>query len=113
VVSGVGAGQPRGLLAAHEQKAYTLTDRGTWLALQAKLPELRVVFGGERPEANEDATLINRYAVMAVDSTKHPAANAALAESLWRGCVRQRSNRRIGQYGVDQFGQPLFHPAAR
>jgi tungstate transport system substrate-binding protein len=109
----LGQGSRAVLLAAHEQKAYTLTDRGTWLALQAKLPELRIVFGGERPEANRDATLINRYAVMAVDPAKHPAANAALAERFVAWLRSPEIQRRIGQYGVDQFGQPLFHPAAR
>jgi tungstate transport system substrate-binding protein len=109
----LGQGSRAVLLAAHEQKAYTLTDRGTWLALQAKLPELRIVFGGDRPEANRDATLINRYAAMAVAPAKHPAANAALAERFVAWLRSPEIQQRIGQYGVDQFGQPLFHPAAR
>jgi tungstate transport system substrate-binding protein len=107
----LGQGSREALLAAHEQKAYTLTDRGTWLALQAKLPELRVVFGGERPEANKDPELINRYAVMAVDSTKHPAVNTALAEKFAAWLRSAEIQQKIGQFGVDRFGQPLFHPA--
>ena len=109
----LGQGSREALLAAHEQKAYTLTDRGTWLALQAKLPELRVVFGGERPEANKDPELINRYAVMAVDSTKHPAVNTALAEKFAAWLRSAEIQQKIGQFGVDRFGQPLFYPAAR
>jgi tungstate transport system substrate-binding protein len=109
----LGQGSREVLLAAHEQKAYTLTDRGTWLALQAKLPELRVVFGGERPEANKDPELINRYAVMAVDSAKHPAVNTALAEKFAAWLRSAEIQQKIGQFGVDRFGQPLFYPAAR
>ena len=109
----LGLGIREVLLAVHEKKAYTLTDRGTWLALQAKLPELRVVFGGERPEANKDPELINRYAVMAVDSTKHPAVNTALAEKFAAWLRSAEIQQKIGQFGVDRFGQPLFYPAAR
>jgi tungstate transport system substrate-binding protein len=109
----LGQGSREVLLAAHEQRAYTLTDRGTWLALRAKLPESRVVFGGQRPEANRDASLVNRYAVMAVDPAKHPAVNSALAERLVAWLCSPEIQRQIGLFGVGQFGQPLFHPAAR
>jgi tungstate transport system substrate-binding protein len=109
----LGQGSREVLLAANEQRAYTLTDRGTWLALRAKLSESRVVFGGERPEANRDAILVNRYAVMAVDSAKHPAVNSALAERFVAWLRSPEIQQRIGQFGVEPFGQPLFHPAAR
>ena len=101
------------LLAANEKRAYTLTDRGTWLALQAKLPELRVIFGGDNPRANKDPELINRYAVIAVDSAAHPGVNAALAERFAAWLQSPEIQRKIGQFGVSQFGQPLFYPAVR
>ncbi|MCL4203471.1 MAG: substrate-binding domain-containing protein [Pirellulaceae bacterium] len=108
----LGLGIREVLLAAHEKRAYTLTDRGTWLAVQAKLPELRIVLGGERPEANKDPELINRYAVMAVDARKHPGVNAALAEKFVEWLRSAEIQKKIGQFGADRFGQPLFHPAA-
>lgn len=109
----LGQGIREVLLAAHEQRAYTLTDRGTWLALRKKLPELRIVFGGERPQANKDPSLINRYAVLAVDPGSHPAVNAALAERFAAWLRSAEIQRQIGQFGVTRFGQPLFYPAAR
>ncbi len=109
----LGQGIREVLLAANEKKAYALADRGTWLALQAKLPDLRVVFGGERPEANKDPELINRYAVMVVDPAAHPGVNAALAERFAAWLRSPEIQQKIGQFGVSQFGQPLFYPAAR
>ena len=109
----LGLGTREVLLAANEKRAYTLTDRGTWLALQAKLPELRVIFGGDNPRANKDPELINRYAVIAVDSTAHPGVNAALAERFAAWLRSPEIQQKIGQFGVSQFGQPLFYPAVR
>lgn len=109
----LGQGIREVLLAAHEQRAYTLADRGTWLALQTKLPALRVVFGGDRPAANKDPGLVNRYAVLAVDPAAHPGVNAALAERFVAWLQSPEIQQQIGRFGVAQFGQPLFHPAAR
>ena len=109
----LGQGIREVLLAANEKQAYTLTDRGTWLALRAKLPDLRVVLGGGNPQANKDPELINRYAVMAVDPAAHPGVNAALAERFVAWLRSPEIQQRIGQFGVSQYGQPLFHPAVR
>ncbi|MCU0873621.1 MAG: substrate-binding domain-containing protein [Pirellulaceae bacterium] len=109
----LGLGTREVLLAANEKRAYTLTDRGTWLALQAKLPELRVIFGGDNPRANKDPELINRYAVIAVDSTAHPGINTALARRFAAWLQSPEIQRKIGQFGVSQFGQALFYPAVR
>ncbi len=109
----LGQGIREVLLAANEKRAYTLTDRGTWLSLQAKLPELRIVFGGDSLQANPDAELINRYAVMAVDAAAHPGVKSALAERFVAWLQTPDIQRQIGQFGVRQFGQPLFYPAAQ
>jgi len=81
--------------------------------LQAKLPELRVIFGGDNPQANKDPELINRYAVIPVDPAAHPGVNAALAERFATWLRSPEIQQRIKQFGVSQFGQPLFYPAAR
>ena len=101
------------LLAANEKGAYALTDRGTWLALHAKLPRLKILFGGRDPKENKDPELLNRYAVMAVDPAAHPGVNAALAEKFVAWLRSPETQQKIGQFGVRQFGQPLFFPSAR
>lgn len=109
----LGQGTGEVLRAADEKGAYTITDRGTWLAIRAKLPHLRIVFGGEHPRANPDQELINRYAVIAVDPAAHPGVNAALAERFAAWLRSPDVQQKIGQFGVSRFGQPLFYPAAR
>jgi tungstate transport system substrate-binding protein len=109
----LGQGTREVLLAANEKQAYTLTDRGTWLVLQAKLPELRIIFGGDNPRANKDPELINRYAVMAIDPAAHSGVNAELAERFAAWLQSPEIQQKIGQFGVRQFGPPLFYPAVR
>ncbi|NLF71925.1 MAG: solute-binding protein [Candidatus Anammoximicrobium sp.] len=109
----LGIGTRAVLLAANEKRAYTLTDRGTWLATREKLPDLQILFGGEHPQANNDPELINRYAVIPIDPAAHPGVNGALAERFAAWLRSPEIQQKIKQFGVDQFGQPLFYPSAR
>lgn len=59
---GQGMGETLGL--AGEKLGYTLTDRGTYVAMKDKL-ELVIVFEG-------DPVLFNQYGVMAVNPDEHP-----------------------------------------
>jgi hypothetical protein len=43
----LGQGMGETLITANELGAYTLTDRGTYLSMRDKLPNLRIWFGGE------------------------------------------------------------------
>ena len=108
----LGQGMGETLMFAQEQRAYTLTDRGTWLALKAKLPDLRVVLGGASPADNTDPSLRNQYGVLAVSAEKHPGVNAALARRFVDWLLSDATQRAIGEFGVSRFGQPLFRPNA-
>lgn len=109
----LGIGTRAVLLAANEKHAYTLTDRGTWLATREKLPDLRIIFGGEHPQANKDPELINRYAVIPVDPAAHPGVNGALAERFATWLRSAEIQQQIKLFGAKQYGQPLFYPSAR
>jgi len=50
---------------------------------------------------------------MAVDPAAHPGVNAALAEKFVAWLRSPETQQKIGQFGVRQFGQPLFFPSAR
>jgi len=97
------AGQGMGevLVMANDLKAYTLSDRGTWLAMKAKLPGLAIVAEG-------DPVLFNPYGVIAVNPQKHPDINymAAMQYIAWVTSVE--GQRIIRDYTVD--GQALFTP---
>jgi tungstate transport system substrate-binding protein len=97
------AGQGMGevLVMANDLKAYTLSDRGTWLAMKGKLPSLVIVAEG-------DPALFNPYGVIAVNPQKHPDVNymAAMQYIAWVTSVE--GQRIIREYTVD--GQALFTP---
>lgn len=106
----VGQGMGETLLFANEKKAYTLADRGTMLAMQAKLPELVVLMGGRTPAENHDRMLLNPYGVMAVNPAKHPGVNRELAATFVQWLTSPAVQRKIAAFGVERFGQPLFYP---
>ena len=108
----LGQGMGETLMFAQEQRAYTLTDRGTWLALRQKLGGLRLWLGGAGPAENPDPGLRNRYGVLAVDAGAHPGVNAVLALRFVEWLLSPATQRAIGEFGTSRFGQPLFRPNA-
>ena len=106
----LGQGMGETLVVANEQRAYTLSDRGTWLAMRDKLPNLRLLLGGVSIAENPDPALRNRYGVMAIDPSVHPGVNAEAARKFVEWLVSPETQRVIGAFGVKQFGQPLFYP---
>jgi len=108
----VGQGMGETLAFAQERGAYVLSDRATWLATHAKLPGLRLLFGGSTLADNPDRDLRNDYGILAVSAAKHPAVHAALAGRFVTWLLSKATQDRIGVFGVDTFGQRLFYPHA-
>ena len=108
----IGQGMGETLQFANENPAYTLTDRATWLAQQANLPNLRIVFGGESIAENPDTSLYNPYGVIPVNPEKHPGVNFDLATRFAEWITTVETQDLISEFGQDQFGQSLFYPAS-
>jgi tungstate transport system substrate-binding protein len=106
----LGQGMGETLILANEERAYTLSDRGTWLAMRDKLPNLRLLMGGRSIAENPDTVLRNQYGVMAIDPRVHPGVNAEAARKFVEWLVSPATQRVIGAFGVKRFGQPLFYP---
>ena len=100
--TGLGMGQT--LHIAAEKKGYTLTDRATYLALKKGLGLAILVEG--------DARLLNIYHVIEVNPAKWPRVNAPAAKAFADFMVSKAAQDRIGTFGVDKFGAPLFFPDA-
>ncbi len=100
--SGQGMGQTLGI--ASEKRAYTLTDRGTYLALKKTL-NLDILLQG-------DKSLLNIYHVIEVNPVKWPKVNAAGAKAFSDFIVSPEAQDLIRTFGAEKFGQPLFFPAA-
>jgi tungstate transport system substrate-binding protein len=100
--SGQGMGQT--LTLANDKLAYTLTDRGTFLARQATL-DLAVLVEGY-------PTFLNVYHVITVAPDRSPMINTEGARAFADFVVAAETQQLVGQFGVARFGQPLFFPAA-
>ncbi len=98
-----GAGMGAVLTMAQEKGAYTLTDRGTYLARTLKGLDLPILVEG-------DAILFNPYGVIVVSPEKHPGVNSELAEKFVEWLTSLETQKLIGQFGVEEFDQPLFVP---
>jgi tungstate transport system substrate-binding protein len=102
--TGLGMGET--LNVASEKDGYTLTDRGTYLALaKKKRLHLEVLVQGE-------PLLLNVYHVIEVNPEKWPKVNAAGARVFADFMVSKATQDAIGRFGVDTFGAPLFFPDA-
>jgi len=99
-----GQGMGATLNIADQKRAYTLTDRGTYLSLQKRL-SLVIVFQG-------DPTLRNVYHVYAVNQAKHPKAKRAEARAFMEFLVSPSVQQAIGAFRRDLYGESLFFPDA-
>ena len=87
---------------ADQKRAYTLTDRGTYLSLQKRLG-LVIVFR----ETRHSATCPTFYAVNPEDHAKARHADArAFIEFLVSPSVQES----IGAFKRDVYGESLFFP---
>src|SRR5579871_1413036 len=92
------------LRLADQKRAYTLTDRGTFLALRRGL-DLVVLGEG-------DPLLRNPYHVIMVSSEKHPHIHTRAARPFVNFLTSAPVQEAIGMFGKDRLGQPLFVPNA-
>jgi tungstate transport system substrate-binding protein len=92
------------LNVADQKRAYTLTDRGTYLALRKRLG-LVILFQG-------DANLRNIYHAYVVNPAKHPKVRTSEARAFVEFLVSPETQRAIGAFERDVYGESLFFPDA-
>jgi tungstate transport system substrate-binding protein len=59
-----------------------------------------------------DERLLNVYHVIAVNGQQFPTVNAAGAQAFIDFLLSADTQRFIGEFGRDKYGQPLFTPCA-
>ncbi len=106
----LGQGMGDTLRFAHEKLAYTITDRGTYLALQESIPDLVIMVGGTRIAENVDDSLFNPYGVIPVSPEKGVDHELALSFAMW--LTSDKIQKQIEEFGMEKFNQPLFYPNA-
>ena len=102
IESGQGMGATLGI--ANERNAYTIADRGTYLALGRRVTLPILVQG--------DKLLLNIYSVMEVNPANGPRINAAGGKVFADFMVAPATQSVIRNFGVDKYGQSLFIPVA-
>ena len=102
IESGQGMGATLGI--ADDRRAYTLTDRGTYLAFSKRIALKTLVEG--------DRALFNVYSVMEVNSANGPRVNAAGGKVFADFMLAPATQAVIKTFGVEKFGQALFVPIA-
>ncbi|MBI2866352.1 MAG: substrate-binding domain-containing protein [Chloroflexi bacterium] len=99
-----GQGMGLTLNVASDKAAYTIADRGTYLAVRKNLALAILVEG--------DKSLLNIYHVIVVNPNKSQRMNYAGAKAFSAFMVSPEAQKLIEEFGEDKLGQPLFFPDA-
>jgi tungstate transport system substrate-binding protein len=93
-----GTGMGATLEMADELMAYTLTDKGTFLAYEGDLDLV--------PLVDEGDIMLNLYAVMICKNGVHPEMASNLVDFLRSDAIQAL----IAGFGLAEYGEPLFYP---
>ncbi len=98
-----GTGMGATLNIAINKRAYTLTDRGTWIRFGNK-SDFEILFkGGEE--------LLNPYGLILVNPKKHPHVNVVDGQALIDWLIGEEGQQWIDSYRID--GKQLFFADAK
>ena len=103
----VGSGMGDTLTKANEMNVYTLTDKATFLSMKASLPNLTIL----KEEADD---MKNTYSLLGVNPEAAPfagmdvAVNTEGANALIDWLLSDEAAALIADYGVAEYGEPLF-----
>lgn len=100
-----GAGMGDVLKITSEKQGYTISDRGTYLSMRDVL-DLEIIIEG-------DENLFNQYGVIPVNPEKNPHVNIDAAIEFMNWITSDRVQDLIKEFGVEEYGQPLFIPNAK
>lgn len=98
----VGQGMEACLIMANEKMGYTLTDRGTYLAIVDKI-KLTIISQG-------DTLMKNQYGIMAVNPQKHKHVKYNEARAFIDWIVSEKGQKNVASFSVN--GKQLFFPNA-
>ena len=96
-----GAGMGLTLQVAGERRGYALSDIGTFLAYRERTKLVRLT--------KDVPALRNEYAVLRISRKRFPKVHAEAAQRFEAFLVDPDTQRRIGEFGQDRYGAPLFN----
>ena len=90
-----------------EKEGYTLSDRATWLNVGGNTA-LKILC-----EKDPSGLLNNQYGVICVNPDKNENINHEGAKDFQNWIVSESTQKLIGEYGVEEYGEALFIPNAK
>jgi len=97
----IGQGMGATLNMAQEKLAYTLSDKATFLANAANLPDLAILL-----EQADD--MMNTYSMIAVTQERYTDTNYEGAQAFIIWMTSDEAKLLIADYGIEEYGQQLF-----
>lgn len=91
----------------NEKQGYTLSDRATWLNNGGET-DLQIVC-----EKDSSGILYNQYGVICVNPEKNDKINSEGAKLFQEWILSEETQKLIGEFGVEDFGEALFIPNAK
>ncbi|MBC8590989.1 substrate-binding domain-containing protein [Wansuia hejianensis] len=105
----VGQGMGDVLKITNEKQGYTITDRATYLSMKDDL-DLDIIIEG-------DENLFNQYGIIPVNpevlGDKANQINQEDAKEFMNWIVSEKGQSLIKEFGIEEYGQPLFIPNAQ
>ncbi|MFA4955446.1 MAG: substrate-binding domain-containing protein [Candidatus Methanoperedens sp.] len=99
----VGKGMGDTITTADIKNGYTLSDRGTYLAMKDKI-KMKILF------ESDQKYLFNPYHVMAVNPAKFPNVKYGIAMKYISYVTSAQGQDIIRNYGKNKYGEALFVP---
>ena len=90
------------LKRANDEKGYFMTDSSTWVAEKNHMPQLKVLFRG-------DKGLVNVYHAMCLPEGASPGA--ASAARFIQFVASEQGQKILREFGKDKFGEGLYNDA--
>lgn len=104
-----GSGMGNTLKVANQLNAYTLADKGTFLAYANVDPS---IVPNLVELVTQGSQLLNVYSAIAVNQSLHPQANFEGATAFTEYLLSEEGQQLIREFGKDEYGQNLFNAAA-
>ena len=101
------AGMGDVITMTNEKEGYTLSDRATWLNVGGNTT-LKILC-----EKDPSGLLNNQYGVICVNPDKNENINHEGAKDFQNWIVSESTQKLIGEYGVEEYGEALFIPNAK
>lgn len=106
----LGQGMSDTLAVTNGERGYTLTNRASYISMRDDLSDLVILFGGASADQNPDPVLRTVYSVIQVNPDRHPDVSADIAEAFVEWITSPDVQASVGEFGLEQFGQPVFMP---